>query len=65
MSEVEKIFEEAIEAEKAAQARYRRGMEAAEDLEVRAVFEQLLRDEEAHERVLKDRLKALKLMGEL
>ena len=49
------ILEEAIADERAAQDKYRRGLERCADPEACAVFEQLLREELAHERVLETR----------
>jgi rubrerythrin len=49
------ILEEAIADERAAQDKYRRGLERCADAEACAVFEQLLREELAHERVLETR----------
>lgn len=49
------ILEEAIADERAAQDKYRRGLERCADPEACAVFEQLLREELAHERVLEAR----------
>ncbi|MEK7816955.1 MAG: ferritin family protein [Actinomycetota bacterium] len=56
------LIEEAIEHERAAAAKYREGAEAAADAETRTMFEQLSRWEQDHERLLKDRLTALKLL---
>ena len=49
------ILEEAIADERAAQDKYRRGLERCADPEACAVFEHLLREELAHERVLEAR----------
>jgi rubrerythrin len=49
------ILESAIADERAAQAKYRRGLDHCADREACAMFEQLLREEEAHERVLTHR----------
>ena len=54
------ILEAAIADERAAQAKYKRGHARCVDPEACAVFEQLLRDEEAHERVLVARYAAVK-----
>ena len=51
------ILEEAIADERAAQQKYRRGLERCADPEACAVFEQLLREEQAHERVLRGALR--------
>ena len=49
------ILEEAIADEQAAQEKYRRGLERCADPEACEVFEQLLREERAHERALEAR----------
>ena len=49
------ILEEAIADERAAQEKYRSGLERCADPEACAVFEQLLHEELAHERVLQTR----------
>jgi rubrerythrin len=54
------ILEEAIADERAAQEKYRRGLERCADPEACEVFEQLLREELAHERVLEARYVAVK-----
>lgn len=46
------ILEAAIDDERAAQAKYRRGLERCIDEQACTMFEQLLRDEQAHERAL-------------
>lgn len=46
------ILEEAIDDERAAQEKYRRGLDGCADPEACRVFEQLLREEQAHERAL-------------
>jgi rubrerythrin len=46
------ILEAAIADERAAQDRYRRGRDRCADAEVCRLFDQLLREEEAHERAL-------------
>ncbi len=57
-----KLIEEAIENEKMAAEKYRRGAESAEDPETRSLFEQLVRWEQDHERILRERLAVLKLI---
>jgi rubrerythrin len=49
------ILEEAIADERAAQEKYRRGLERCADPEACEVFAQLLREEQAHQRVLETR----------
>lgn len=56
------LIEEAIENEKMAAERYRQGADMADDPETRTLFEQLVRWEEDHERVLRERLTTLKLL---
>lgn len=56
------LIEEAIEDEKRAAEKYRLGAEMAEDPETRTFFEQLVSWEQGHERILRDRLSALKLL---
>ena len=46
------ILEAAIADERAAQVKYRRGHDRCADRQACAMFERLLRDEEAHERAL-------------
>ncbi len=46
------ILEDAIADEQAAQEKYRRGLERCADPEACEVFEELLREERAHERAL-------------
>jgi len=54
------ILEAAIADERAAQQKYRTGLERCEDPEACRLFEQLLRDEEAHERALSRRYAEVK-----
>ena len=54
------ILESAIEDERAAQEKYRRGLDRCADPEACHVFEQLLREEQAHERVLSQRYAEVK-----
>jgi len=58
-----KRIEAAIKEEQHAQESYRKAAEEAEDPETRTFFEQLAKDEEEHEKILKRRLAALKLLG--
>lgn len=60
--DVIKLMEEAIENEQQAAAKYRQGAEIAEDPETRSLFEQLVKWESDHERLLRDRLATLKLI---
>jgi rubrerythrin len=54
------ILEAALADERAAQAKYRRGHDRCIDPEACALFAQLLKDEEAHERGLLARYVAVK-----
>jgi rubrerythrin len=54
------ILETAIADERAAQQKYRQGLEGCTDPEASRLFEQLLRDEEAHERALSRRYAEVK-----
>lgn len=56
------LLEKAIENERQAAAMYRQGAEMAGDPETRTFFEQLVKWETDHERILKDRLATLKLI---
>ena len=49
------ILEEAIADERAAQDKYRRGLERCADPAACRLFEQLLREESAHEKILEAR----------
>lgn len=62
MGELVDILERAITAEQEAREAYRQAAESATDPDTRVMFEQLMRDEEAHEKALRNRLTALKLM---
>ena len=55
-----KILEESILDEQASTARYRHGLSLAVEPASVALFEKLVSDEEAHERVLKERYYAIK-----
>lgn len=57
-----KLIEEAIENEKEAAQMYQKGAEAADDPETRTFFEQLVKWEQEHERILRDRLATLKML---
>jgi len=54
------ILEAAIADERAAQQKYREGLERCADPAACRMFEQLLRDEEAHERALSHRYSEVK-----
>lgn len=57
-----KLIEEAIENEKEAAHTYQMGADMADDPETRTLFEQLVKWEQEHERILRDRLSTLKLI---
>ena len=54
------MLESAIADERSAQEKYRRGFDRCADVEACRMFEQLLRDEEAHERTLTHRYTEVK-----
>ncbi len=60
MEEILKGIKDAIEEEKAQQEKYRKLKDKAEDKNVKALFEQLIKDEIGHEKLLRSRYKALK-----
>lgn len=55
-----RILEAAMEDERAAQENYRRGRDGCADPQARSLFDQLLREEEAHERALSRRYAEVK-----
>ncbi len=57
-----KTLEEVVEAEKTMKAKFERLAEMAETPEMRALFKELSQEEKNHEKVLGERLTALKLM---
>ena len=60
MEEVLEGILEAIEDEQAAQEKYKKLKAQADSEEAKALFEQLIKDEKGHERLLKSRYEALK-----
>lgn len=60
--DIKKLIEDAIKEEKQAQENYQRAAEEASDPETKAFFEQLAREEMSHEKRLRDRLMAIKLI---
>ncbi|MDI6716101.1 MAG: ferritin family protein [Actinomycetota bacterium] len=62
MIDIKKIIEAAIEEERKAQVSYQKAADAAQDPETKAFFEQLVKDELSHEKRLRDRLMAIKLI---
>jgi rubrerythrin len=63
--EIIEILEGAIKGEREAREKYLKLASEATDPETRAILEQLARDEEEHETILKERLAAVKLMKDL
>lgn len=51
---------EAIEEEIAAQKKYKKLKEATDDKMAKALFEQLIKDEQGHEKLLRSRYETLK-----
>lgn len=60
--DIKKLIEDAIREEKEAQINYQRAADEARDLETKTFFEQLVKEERSHEKRLKDRLMAIKLI---
>ncbi|MGM0410199.1 MAG: ferritin family protein [Bacillota bacterium] len=60
MKEVLEGILEAIEEEKAAQQKYKRLKEQSDNKKAKALFDQLIKDEVEHERLLRSRYEALK-----
>lgn len=60
--DVMEILETALKLEQTAQKRYKKGMEASSDPEIKALFEELYRDEVKHEKAIRERIKAIKLI---
>ncbi|GAW28937.1 rubrerythrin [Carboxydocella sp. ULO1] len=56
-------LEEALQEEIEAQKKYREAAAQAADPETRLLFEQLVREEEQHEKRIRERIKAVKLLG--
>lgn len=59
------VLNEAIESERRERDKYIKMAKEAPDPETRAVLEQLAGDEKEHERILRERLSAVKLMRDL
>jgi len=59
MNELLKGIETAIQEEIAAQEKYKELKKQAEGDETKALFDQLIRDEKVHEKILKSRYKAI------
>ncbi len=57
-----KTLEEIIEAEKNMKARFQKLSEEAETPEMRALFQEMAAEEEKHEKELKEKLTALRLL---
>lgn len=60
MEEILQGIKDAIKEEKAQQEKYRKLKDKAEDENVKALFEQLIKDEIGHEKLLRSRYEALK-----
>ena len=60
--DIEQAIEEAIQEELDAQVKYRAAAASSPDAQTRLMFEQMAREEEMHEKRLRDRLRALKLI---
>ena len=60
---IRQAIELALEQEKMAKEKYLEMSRIAEDQETRLMLEQIAREEESHYRRLRERLKAIKLMG--
>ncbi|MEW6020096.1 MAG: ferritin family protein [Pseudomonadota bacterium] len=60
--DVIRLIEEAIEDEMEAARKYQQGADIADDPETRTFFEQLVKWEKEHERILRDRLATLKMI---
>jgi len=60
--DIKKLIEDAIREEQEAQKNYKRAADEAQDPETRAFFEQLVKEELSHEKRLKERLMAIKLI---
>ncbi|RMF91039.1 MAG: rubrerythrin [Methanobacteriota archaeon] len=63
--DIVEILTEAIESERKDREKYLELAKDAPDPETRAALEQLARDEEHHEKVLRERLAAVRLMSDL
>ncbi|KPU45536.1 rubrerythrin [Oxobacter pfennigii] len=59
MEEILKAIKDAIKAERQAQEHYQMLADKSEDLTVKGFFEQLVRDEEEHENLLRLRYESL------
>lgn len=62
--DIVEALKKAIGDEERSREFYLKCAEEAEDPESRAIFETMARDEEAHRRILKERLMAIKLRRE-
>ncbi len=60
MSELLESLAEAIADEQEAQKKYKQMQQQAEDEKTRQLYEQLIEDEKAHEKILRSRYEALK-----
>jgi len=60
---LKEALETAVQAEKAAMERYTKLAQEVEDPETRLMLEQIAKEEEGHLKKLKERLKAISLVG--
>ncbi len=60
--DIKKLIADAIKEEREAQINYQRAADEAQDPETKTFFEQLVKEEKSHEKRLKDRLMAIKLI---
>jgi rubrerythrin len=60
---LKEALEVAVQAEKAAMERYTKLAQEVEDPETRLMLEQIAKEEEGHLKKLKERLKAISLVG--
>lgn len=60
--DIKKLVEDAIREEQEAQKNYKRAADEAQDPETKAFFKQLVKEELSHEKRLKERLMAIKLI---
>jgi rubrerythrin len=60
---LKEALEVAVQAEKAAMDRYTKLAQEVEDPETRLMLEQIAKEEEGHLKKLKERLKAISLVG--
>lgn len=64
MKDIKKALEKAIEDEIAAQQNYKKLAESTDDPQAQAMFEQMVKDEANHEKLLRSRLEAISKIDE-